>query len=80
MDEIKGKDMITKYLDRIGIVARIGVEDGEFTKDEILGYISAYGNEKIEGTLNMGDAEFAVLAMMEILKTGIDMMKEGAEK
>ena len=80
MDEIKGKDMITKYLDRIGIVARIGVEDGEFTKDEILEYISTYGNEKIDGTLNMGDAEFAVVAMMEVLKTGIERMKEGGRK
>ena len=77
MDEVKGKDMITRYLDRIGIVARIGVIDGEFTKDGILEYISAYGNEKIEGTLNMGDAEFAILAMMEMVKAGVEMMKEG---
>lgn len=80
MDEIKSKDMTTGYLDRIGIVARIGIEDGEFTRDEILEYIGAYGNKKIEGTLNMGRAEFAVMAMMEALKTGIGMMKEGEEK
>ena len=77
MDESKGKDMIKKYLDRIGIVARIGVIDGEFTKGEILEFISTYGNDKIEGTLDMDDMVFAMLAMMEMLKATADMAKEG---
>lgn len=79
MDEIKGKDMIKKYLDRIGIVARIGVIDGEFTKDEILEFISTYGNDKIEGTLDMDDMDFAMLAMMEMVKATADMAKEGGK-
>lgn len=80
MDEIKGKDMIKKYPDRIGIVARIGVIDGEFTKGEILEFISTYGNDKIEGTLDMDDMDFAMLAMMEMLKAGVETMKEGEQK
>ena len=79
MDEIKGKDMTKKYLDRIGIVARIGVIDGEFTKGEILEFISTYGNDKIEGTLDMDDKVFAMLAMMEMLKATADMAKEGGK-
>ena len=79
MDEIKSKDMIKKYLDRIGIVARIGVIDGEVTKGEILEFISTYGNDKIEGTLDMDDKVFAMLAMMEMLKATADMAKEGGK-
>lgn len=79
MDETKGKDMIKKYLDRIGIVARIGVIDGEFTKDEILEFISTYGNDKIEGTLDIDDMDFAMLAMMEMVKATADMAKEGGK-
>lgn len=79
MDEIKGKDMIKKYLDRIGIVARIGVIDGEFTKGEILEFISTYGNDKIEGTLDMDDMDFAMLAMMEMVRATADMAKEGGK-
>ena len=79
MDETKGKDMIKKYLDRIDIVARIGVIDGEFTKDEILEFISTYGNDKIEGTLDMDDMDFAMLAMMEMVKATADMAKEGGK-
>lgn len=79
MDEIKGKDMIKKYLDRIGIVARIGVIDGEFTKGEILEFISTYGNDKIEGTLDIDDMDFAMLAMMEMVRATADMAKEGGK-
>ena len=79
MDETKGKDMIKKYLDRIGIVARIGVIDGEFTKGEILEFISTYGNDKIESTLDMDDMDFAMLAMMEMVKATADMAKEGGK-
>ena len=73
------KDMIKKYLDRIGIVARIGVIDGEFTKDEILEFISTYGNDKIEGTLDMDDMDFAMLAMMEMVKATAEMAKDGGK-
>ena len=74
--EVTGKEMVTKFLDRIAITARIAVENNECTADEILGYIKEYGNEKIVKTMEMKDADFAMMAMLEIMKTHMEMREE----
>lgn len=77
--EVTGKDMIRKYLDRISIIARIAVEEEEMSKEEALKLIEEYGNETITRTMNMGLGDFAILAMMELVKANIEMGGEENE-
>ena len=66
-NEVTGKEMITKFLDRVAITARVGVETGEFTKEEILDYITQYGNKRIIKLLEMSEEKFAMVAVMGVI-------------
>lgn len=76
MKDVTGKEMVTKFLDRIAITARIAVENGECTAEEILGYIKDYGNKKIVETMEMKERDFALMAMLELVKTSMEMRDE----
>ena len=78
--EVTGKEMVTKFLDRIAITARIAVESGECTAEEILDYIKEYGNEKIANAMEMEDKDFALLAMLELVKTSMELREELSER
>ena len=80
-NEVTGKEMITKFLDRVTITARVGVETGEFTKEEILDYITQYGNKRIIKLLEMSEEKFAMVAVMELVRTGMEIkeMERGEE-
>jgi len=76
MSEVTGKEMITRFLDRIAVTARIAVESGECSKDEMLDYITQYGNKKIIDVMEMKKSRFAMLAMMELVKTSVEIEEE----
>ena len=71
--EATGKELINRFLDRIAITARISVENGEYSKDEILEYIKTYGDKKITEMLDMDDDMFNSVATLELLKSGVEI-------
>lgn len=61
------KKMISDYLRRAAVIAKVGIEAGEWSKEEAEIFVGEYGNEQFSKILNMGEDEFAVFAMGEAL-------------
>ena len=71
----KTKDMLRSYLRKVAIIAKIGIESGEWTREESEKFVIEYGNEQFAKILNMGAGEFAVFALTDALSS-INDVKE----
>ena len=66
MKEVSGKKFIERNLYRMAIVARMGIDDGEFTQEEITELIATKGSEVFNRVLGMSDMEFTLLKLKEL--------------
>lgn len=77
MDELKKtKEMLRSYLRKVAIITKIGVESGEWTREEAEKFVIEYGNEQFAKILNMGAGEFAVFALEDALSSMVTKKEE----
>ena len=70
MNELeKRKEMLRGHLRRVAILTKIGVESGEWTREEAEKFVIEYGNEQFAKILNMGTDEFALFAIEDALSS-----------
>lgn len=68
--ELEGtKKLIQNFLRRTAVLAKIGIENEEWTREEAETFVMEYGNEQFGKILNMGDEEFMLFAMGEAVQT-----------
>ena len=68
MQKISGKEYIDANLYRMAVVARMGIEEGEFTEAEIREYIASKGKEHFDKVLGMTEDEFTLLTLKELTR------------
>ena len=73
------KKMISDYLRRAAVVAKVGIEAGEWTKEEAETFVGEYGNEQFSKILNMEEDEFMLFAMGEAIQTLGEHIMEGTK-
>ena len=78
MDNIKtvsNVSLIDDELNKIMKLARIAVENGEMTKDEISKFIAEKGNEYFIGIFEASDDEFAFMLLDDIMESLPSILK-----
>ena len=68
MQKISGKEYIDVNLYRMAVVARMGIEESEFTEAEIKDYIASRGKEHFDNVLGMTKDEFTLLTLKELTR------------
>ena len=73
------KRLIRNFLRRAAVVAKVGIEDGEWSREEAEKFVMEYGNEQFSKVLNMEEDEFMMFAMGEALQTLGEHIMEGTK-
>lgn len=85
MKRIEEMDFIDDCLHKLMVVARIGVEEGKITKDEIAEYITKRANKTFCSVFDLNLAAFGMMCMVELFKDKtqddvIEMLQEGEDE
>lgn len=64
----KSKSMIDRNIKHMAITARIAIENGEVTQEEVLDYVRERGGEMFTDVLTMDSGEFAGMLLAEVME------------
>lgn len=70
------KEILRSHLRRVAILAKIGIESGEWTREEVEKFVIEYGDEQFAKILNMGTGEFAIFALEDALSSMVKNKEE----